>query len=160
VSNTARTTTSVPALLPLEDALAPYPGVSIRTARALVASGRLPAVRIGKGYHVRPADLADLFRPVARPLAGRRLTPAERSDDALREAGFGARLVGVDTPNARTRRFNMLLSDEEEHQLRWLAQREGLSASDYLRTLIRRAYSAKDAVEERKRNVPTTSRDA
>lgn len=55
-----------PALLPLPDALAPYPGVSTRFVRKLIAQGKLPAVKIGRAYHVRPADLAALFAPTVR----------------------------------------------------------------------------------------------
>ena len=52
--------------------------------------------------------------------------------------------------NAREKRFNMLLSTDEEFQLRWLAKQEGLTASAYLRMMIHRAYKAPAAVAERK----------
>lgn len=37
----------------------------------------------------------------------------------------------------RSRRFNMLLSDDEETMLEYLAERRGLTSSDVLRTLLR-----------------------
>lgn len=39
---------------------------------------------------------------------------------------------------ARTNSFHLLLSDDELELLRLLAEREGLNASDYLRTMLRR----------------------
>jgi hypothetical protein len=43
-------------------------------------------------------------------------------------------------PAPRDRRFNMLLSEEEERFLRALAEADGLTASDYLRQLVRREF--------------------
>jgi excisionase family DNA binding protein len=59
MNNTAR-------LVTLAAALAAYPGVSLRTGRALIASGRLPAAKIGREYFVDPSDVANLFKPVLR----------------------------------------------------------------------------------------------
>ncbi|HEX7602478.1 MAG TPA: hypothetical protein VF316_12770 [Polyangiaceae bacterium] len=42
---------------------------------------------------------------------------------------------------ARTNSFHLLLSDDELELLRLLAEREGLNASDYLRTMLRRLAS-------------------
>jgi hypothetical protein len=41
-------------------------------------------------------------------------------------------------PIQRNNSFHLLLSDDEAKLLRLLAEREGLTASDYLRTLLRR----------------------
>jgi hypothetical protein len=41
-------------------------------------------------------------------------------------------------PIQRRNSFHLLLSDDELQLLRLLAEREGLNASDYLRTLLRR----------------------
>lgn len=41
----------------------------------------------------------------------------------------------------RTVRFNMLLSEEESQQLGEIAATEGLSASDWLRQLIRHTHA-------------------
>jgi hypothetical protein len=43
-------------------------------------------------------------------------------------------------PIIRKYRFNMMLSDEEERMLRALAERRGLTASDFLRQSVRDAY--------------------
>jgi len=42
--------------------------------------------------------------------------------------------------SGREKRFNMLLSDDEDRMLRALADDVGLSVSDYLRQLIRREF--------------------
>lgn len=52
--------------LPLRDA-----GVSVRTLRAAIAAGELPAVKVGRAYEVQRADL-DAWR------AARRVAPRER----------------------------------------------------------------------------------
>jgi hypothetical protein len=44
-------------------------------------------------------------------------------------------------PVARPNSFHLLLSDDELELLRLLAEREGLNASDYLRTMLRRLAS-------------------
>jgi hypothetical protein len=41
-------------------------------------------------------------------------------------------------PIERTNSFHLMLSDDEASLLRMLAEREGLNASDYLRSLLRR----------------------
>ncbi len=46
-------------------------------------------------------------------------------------------------PLERDRRFNMMLSDDEDRMLRALAEGEGLSASDVVRQLIRKAFIEK-----------------
>jgi hypothetical protein len=40
----------------------------------------------------------------------------------------------------RDRRFNMLLSEQEERMLRTMAEADGLTASDLLRQMIRREF--------------------
>ena len=45
-------------------------------------------------------------------------------------------------PVARPNSFHLLLSDDELELLRLLAEREGLNASDYLRTMLRRLAGA------------------
>jgi hypothetical protein len=47
------------------------------------------------------------------------------------------RFMAPERPN----QFKMLLSDDEVQILRDLADRQGLTASDYLRQLIRREYA-------------------
>jgi len=90
VTNTPRTQTREPSLLPLEEALAPYRGVSVRSARALIASGRLPAAKVGRAYLVAPDDLARLLAPVLRAPVGaqRGEGPNARADRQLASAGF------------------------------------------------------------------------
>ena len=51
----------------------------------------------------------------------------------------------VDMAPSRPNQFKMLLSDEELETLRELAERAGLSASDYLRQLIRREHEEQRA---------------
>lgn len=41
----------------------------------------------------------------------------------------------------RNRRLSMKISDEEWTMLQALAERDGVSASDFVRTFIRRAYA-------------------
>ena len=53
-------------LATLGEALAPYPAVSKRTLRNLIAAGKLPASKIGGYLFVSPAELAELFRPKLR----------------------------------------------------------------------------------------------
>lgn len=45
-------------------------------------------------------------------------------------------------PVLRPNSFHLLLSDDELELLRLLAEREGLNASDYLRTMLRRLAGA------------------
>lgn len=52
-------------------------------------------------------------------------------------------------PVARKTQFHMLLSNDEDTMLRWLADADGLTASDYLRTTIRREYASR----QRERNL-------
>jgi hypothetical protein len=69
-------------------------GVTVRQLRAQVARGALPAAKVGKCLVVRIEDVRALYRPVARePAPGRRrLSPTERADQQLREAGVGVPL--------------------------------------------------------------------
>jgi|HubBroStandDraft_6_1064221.scaffolds.fasta_scaffold2133237_1 hypothetical protein len=46
----------------------------------------------------------------------------------------------------RDRRFNMLLSEDEETMLRELAEEQGVSASDVVRTLVRNAHRSLHAI--------------
>ena len=48
----------------------------------------------------------------------------------------------------RNNSFHLLLSDDELKLLRLLAEREGLNASDYLRTLIRQAAGGRRGLAE------------
>jgi DNA-binding GntR family transcriptional regulator len=43
----------------------------------------------------------------------------------------------------RTKQFHMLISDDEDRMLRALAEADGLNASDFLRSHIRRAFTDK-----------------
>lgn len=43
----------------------------------------------------------------------------------------------------RTRSFRVLVSEEEQAMLRALAERDGVTASDYVRMFIRRDYAEK-----------------
>ena len=81
----------VPALLTLDEALKPYPSVSVRAGREWIKRGRLPAVRVGKSYLVSPADLARLLTPTLRAPAPRRHREGERAkiDRQLAAAGIG-----------------------------------------------------------------------
>jgi hypothetical protein len=45
-------------------------------------------------------------------------------------------------PDDRTERFTMRVRPEEKQMIATLAERDGLSASDYLRLLVRRTYEA------------------
>ncbi|HEY1954987.1 MAG TPA: hypothetical protein VGH28_05230 [Polyangiaceae bacterium] len=45
-------------------------------------------------------------------------------------------------PIQRSNSFHLLLSDDELQLLHMLAEREGLTASDYLRTMLRRLAGA------------------
>lgn len=45
-------------------------------------------------------------------------------------------------PIVRNNSFHLLLSDDEQELLRLLAEREGLNASDYLRSLLRQMAGA------------------
>jgi hypothetical protein len=45
-------------------------------------------------------------------------------------------------PIVRDNSFHLLLSDDEQELLRLLAEREGLNASDYLRSLLRQMAGA------------------
>jgi excisionase family DNA binding protein len=77
-------------LVTLDIAIAPYRGVSLRTARNWIRDGLLPAARAGRGYLVDPADVANLLRPVVRPATANpeRETPSQREQRQLREAGI------------------------------------------------------------------------
>jgi excisionase family DNA binding protein len=75
-------------LLPLDEALAPY-RVSLRTGRALIKSGKLPASKPGREYLVDPADVARVLTPrLHTPEPNRKgETPRERELRQLRAAG-------------------------------------------------------------------------
>jgi excisionase family DNA binding protein len=79
-------------LLPLCEAIRPYRGVSLRTARNWIRDGKLPATKAGRGYLVSPADVGRLLTPVIRSAP----RPKRESENAralrqLREAGVDAR---------------------------------------------------------------------
>jgi hypothetical protein len=52
--------------------------------------------------------------------------------------------MAIDRKNS----FHLLLSDDEAKLLKLLAEREGLNASDYLRTLLRRMASTPPRIAE------------
>jgi hypothetical protein len=54
-------------------------------------------------------------------------------------------------PDDRTERFTMRVRLEEKRMISALADRDGLSASDYLRLLVRRTYAASFGSEKAKR---------
>jgi excisionase family DNA binding protein len=76
-------------LVTLDIAIAPYRGVSLRTARNWIRDGRLPAARAGRGYLVDPLDVERLLAPTLRqPLPrAERESPTARAERQLREAG-------------------------------------------------------------------------
>lgn len=45
------------------------------------------------------------------------------------------------SPIARDKRLNILVTSEEHEMLQTLADREGITASDYVRLFIRKAYA-------------------
>lgn len=67
-------------LVPLIDAIAPYRGVSLRSVREWIKSGKLPASKVGRNYLVDPADVAALLRPTLRtsPPPGKRPRESEK----------------------------------------------------------------------------------
>jgi excisionase family DNA binding protein len=79
-----------PSLLTLDEAIAPYRGVTIPMVRAWIRRGELPAVRAGRGYLVDPADLAARLRPTLRtpPARPSRESETARAERQLREAGI------------------------------------------------------------------------
>jgi hypothetical protein len=54
-------------------------------------------------------------------------------------------------PDDRTERFTMRVRAEEKQMISALADRDGLSASDYLRLLVRRTYAAAFGVDRPRR---------
>ena len=60
----------------------------------------------------------------------------------------------------RNRRLSMLISDEEHEKLQALADREGVTASDYVRLFIRREHATSFGAEESKMHKPATKRKA
>jgi len=81
----------VPRLVPLDEAMRPYRGVTRRMLQCWVRTGRLPAVRAGRGYLVSPADLASLLTPKLREPKARKPRESESSRIArqLAQAGVG-----------------------------------------------------------------------
>jgi excisionase family DNA binding protein len=77
-------------LVTLGMAIAPYHGVSLRTARNWIRDGKLAAVKVGPRYLVDPSDVARLLTPTLRPKAAKRgrESETERIDRQLREAGI------------------------------------------------------------------------
>jgi len=57
---------AAPGMVTLAEALAPYPVLSPKTLRALIAKGSLPATKVGKYLFVARADVDELFRPKLR----------------------------------------------------------------------------------------------
>lgn len=79
-------------LVTLDIAIAPYHGVSLRTARNWIRNGLLPAAKLGRGYLVSPDDVARLLAPKLRaaPAKAERETPMARAVRQLRRAGIDA----------------------------------------------------------------------
>jgi excisionase family DNA binding protein len=72
--------------------------VSVRTSRAAIAAGELPAVKVGREFKVRRADLdawlaARAVKPRERQQPERELTAAERAIERARRSGT-LRIVG------------------------------------------------------------------
>jgi excisionase family DNA binding protein len=65
----------------LDEVAARY-GTTVRVLRGLVASGRLPAVKLGRSYSVRGEDAARVLAPTVKSPA-RTAKPANDSDEAL-----------------------------------------------------------------------------
>jgi excisionase family DNA binding protein len=78
-------------LVTLDVAIAPYRGVSLRTARGWIRDGKLPAAKAGRGYLVDPADVARLLTPQLRAAGTRPKRESEnaRAERQLAEAGVG-----------------------------------------------------------------------
>jgi excisionase family DNA binding protein len=76
-------------LLTLDEAIKPY-SISKRTARRLIAAGKLPASQPGRELLVNPDDLARLLAPTLRPAAAkpRRESETSRIERQLAEAGL------------------------------------------------------------------------
>jgi hypothetical protein len=63
-------------LVTLAEALKPYPVLTKKTLRALIAAGKLPASKVGKYLFVAQGDVDELFRPRAREQAVKPEKPA------------------------------------------------------------------------------------
>ena len=76
-------------LVTLTDAIRPYRGVSLRMIRTWIATGRLPATKLGRAYLVAPSDVAALLTPKLRDVSApcKRETESERIARQLAEAG-------------------------------------------------------------------------
>jgi hypothetical protein len=70
----------LPLLVPLDEAVEPYHGVTVRMLRDRINAGQLPAVKIGRRYLVSPADIAAMLVP--RLLATSRPKPKRESERA------------------------------------------------------------------------------
>ena len=79
-------------LVSLRTAVSNYEGVTVRSARAWIAQGRLPAVRAGRQYLVHPRDLARLLRPTVCTPTSELTRESLRAREACHEAGttFGS----------------------------------------------------------------------
>jgi excisionase family DNA binding protein len=69
-------------LVTLDTAISPYKGISLRTARNWITSGRLPATKVGPRYLVDPDDVARLLAPTLRTKPAR---PGRESENARAE---------------------------------------------------------------------------
>jgi hypothetical protein len=86
-----RTGAEEPLLVPLDEAVRPYHGVTVRMLRARINGGLLPAVKMGRAYLVSPSDVAALLTPklLATPATKRkRETEHERAVRQLAQAGI------------------------------------------------------------------------
>jgi len=88
-NSVSRASDAPPALVTLDEALRPYPAVSVRSGREWIKRGRLPAVKVGKQYLVAPGDVAALLRPTLRQAALRPVRESEKARIARQLADAG-----------------------------------------------------------------------
>ena len=89
-----------PLLVPLDEAIKPYHGVTIRMLRARINGGLLPAVKIGRAYFVAPTDVAALLPPklLATPTPKRKRRPRARESRASSDRPASSRARGDADP--------------------------------------------------------------
>jgi excisionase family DNA binding protein len=80
------------------DELAERHGITVRSLRGLIASGRLPATKAGRSYVVRADDAARAFAPTLRTRATKAGKPAIDDSDEAIDRRLRARGVRVGAP--------------------------------------------------------------